>query len=101
MRFVGERSYSLYLIQMVAGLTIAATIPIFAIPRTATVIAVACLALVMADVLYRWVELPMIALGKRVLDRTARRRERLAQTVELPAPADHRLVDQHPARTVT
>ncbi len=87
MRIVGERSYSLYLIQMVAGLTIAATIPIFAIPRTATVIAVACLAFVMADVLYRWVELPMIGLGKKVLDRSARRRERHVQPVELPARA--------------
>ncbi|QRP44313.1 acyltransferase [Amycolatopsis sp. FDAARGOS 1241] len=82
LRFVGERSYSLYLIQSIAGWTLAGLVPQLAHPRTLTAVGVTAVALLMADLLYRWVELPMIALGRRV---TARRVE--PTTVTEPVPA--------------
>jgi peptidoglycan/LPS O-acetylase OafA/YrhL len=64
MVFIGERSYSLYLVQGVAGLVVAASIPVFAVHRTITAIVVTIVSLLMADLLYRWLELPMINVGK-------------------------------------
>jgi peptidoglycan/LPS O-acetylase OafA/YrhL len=65
MVFAGERSYSLYLIQGVAGIAVAATVPLFATHRTLTALVVTTVGLLMADLLYRGVELPGIALGRR------------------------------------
>ncbi|MBC6446850.1 acyltransferase family protein [Actinokineospora xionganensis] len=67
MRFIGERSYSLYLVQALTGTMIAATFPVLRIERTATVIAVTVASLIVADVLYRWVELPMIGVGRNLI----------------------------------
>lgn len=63
--FLGDRSYSLYLIQGVAGTVVVATAPVFATHRTLTAVAVMAAAVLMADLLYRWVELPFISLGRR------------------------------------
>lgn len=92
MQFVGERSYSLYLVQ-----TIAATIIWFFWPamsglgQSAVVIA---LGLALASVLYVTVEIPMINLGRRVITRqraaaavkAAVAREKLAQQGAPQAP---------------
>ncbi|MFD5827971.1 acyltransferase family protein [Lentzea sp. NPDC060358] len=67
MQFVGERSYSLYLVQ-----TIAATIVWFFWPRLAGLgqaVVVTAAGLVLASVLYKAVEIPMINLGRRVIAR--------------------------------
>jgi peptidoglycan/LPS O-acetylase OafA/YrhL len=71
MSFSGERSYSLYLLQGFVALVIAATFPTLRIERTATAVAVALVSLILADVLYRWVELPMIEVGRRLVKRTS------------------------------
>ena len=65
LRFVGERSYSLYLVQGVAGSAVA-LVGSFGGARPVVVLAVA---LVFAHVLHRVVELPMIAVGRRVVAR--------------------------------
>ncbi|SES35486.1 acyltransferase family protein [Lentzea albida] len=67
MQFVGERSYSLYLVQ-----TIAATIIAFFWPALSGLgqsVVVTAAGLVLASVLYATVEIPMIDLGRRVVTR--------------------------------
>ncbi|MEO6086523.1 MAG: acyltransferase [Umezawaea sp.] len=76
MRFVGERSYSLYLVQGIAGGAVA-LVGTFGGARPVVVLAVA---LVLAHVLYRLVELPMITVGQKVL---ARRNVRPAVETEI------------------
>jgi peptidoglycan/LPS O-acetylase OafA/YrhL len=65
LRFVGERSYSLYLVQGIAGGAVA-LVGTFGGARPVVVFVVA---LALADVLYRLVELPMIAVGRKVVAR--------------------------------
>ncbi|MCS7477538.1 acyltransferase family protein [Umezawaea endophytica] len=65
LRFVGERSYSLYLVQGVAGGAVA-LVGSFGGARPVVVLLVA---LGLAHVLHRAVELPMIAVGRRVVAR--------------------------------
>ncbi|RDI18703.1 acyltransferase family protein [Lentzea flaviverrucosa] len=67
MAFVGDRSYSLYLIQGVAGTVVALSIPALAVHRTAAGIAVTLVSLLMADLLFRWVEQPMIDQGRKLI----------------------------------
>lgn len=67
MQFVGERSYSLYLVQ-----TIAATVLWFFWPAMSGLgqsVLVTALGLALASVLYVTVEIPMINLGRRVITR--------------------------------
>lgn len=71
MVFVGERSYSLYLVQNIAGLAVAGVVA----TGFAHMVLVYAVALVMAHALYRLVEQPMIAVGRRVVQR---RRDRSA-----------------------
>jgi peptidoglycan/LPS O-acetylase OafA/YrhL len=84
MRFVGERSYSLYLVQAVISMAVAGAIPQFATRGTLTAVAVAIVALLAADLLYRWVEVPMIDVGRRII---ARRRAKKADAAAEPALA--------------
>jgi peptidoglycan/LPS O-acetylase OafA/YrhL len=63
--FVGDRSYSLYLVQGVAGVVAASVVPRFGAASTTAAVAVLVIGLLLADLLYRWVELPFIALGRR------------------------------------
>jgi peptidoglycan/LPS O-acetylase OafA/YrhL len=63
MRFVGERSYSLYLVQNLAALAVLGALPkLHGLPLAVTVAVTALLA---ADVIYRYVELPCIELARR------------------------------------
>ncbi|GHH45690.1 acyltransferase family protein [Lentzea cavernae] len=67
MQFVGERSYSLYLVQ-----TISATVIAFFWPDLSGLgqsVVVTALGLALASVLYSTVEIPMINLGRRVITR--------------------------------
>jgi peptidoglycan/LPS O-acetylase OafA/YrhL len=61
----GERSYSLYLVQGLAGWALAMVLPVFGNLRLLSGIAVVLASAVMADVVYRWIEMPGIQLGRR------------------------------------
>ena len=63
-RWLGARSYSLYLCQVLAAWTVYALLP--NLSATAMVIATAAVGLMVADFLYRYVELPMIHTGRRL-----------------------------------
>ncbi|GGP37039.1 acyltransferase [Saccharothrix coeruleofusca] len=65
MTFVGERSYSLYLVQFLGATIVAFAVP--GIEGWAKAGAVVALSLVLASLLYRAVELPMIGAGRKVL----------------------------------
>ncbi|WP_436493128.1 acyltransferase family protein [Actinokineospora sp. HUAS TT18] len=67
MVFIGERSYSLYLIQGVAGTVVISTVPNLQSWPYLQWPAVALFSLILADVLYRTVEQPMIGVGRRLL----------------------------------
>nr|WP_254896907.1 acyltransferase family protein [Amycolatopsis sp. Hca4] len=84
MRFVGERSYSLYLMQNIASVVVAGAIPQFTQDRTLTAVAVTVAGLLAADLLYRWVEVPMIDVGRRIIER---RRAKKAAAADEPALA--------------
>ncbi|MDT7785707.1 MAG: hypothetical protein QOF58_4126 [Pseudonocardiales bacterium] len=87
MRFLGERSYSLYLIQQFAALILAATFPLFRIERTFTAVVVTAVAIAIADLLFRYVEQPMIEVGRKLIARLDQRTEkkRKPQVAEAPA----------------
>ncbi|MCK2237453.1 MULTISPECIES: acyltransferase [unclassified Crossiella] len=77
MVYLGERSYSIYLVQSIAhgivvGLAPGASGLLLAVP-------VSLVAIGIADLCYRWVERPMIALGRR----------REAKAVPAPEPVGH------------
>jgi peptidoglycan/LPS O-acetylase OafA/YrhL len=67
MVFVGERSYSLYLVQGLAGVVVVSTFPVLQVHRTATGVVVTIVGLFIADLLHRWVELPMIDRGRQLI----------------------------------
>ncbi|MFI6785234.1 acyltransferase family protein [Micromonospora sp. NPDC050276] len=75
--FVGERSYSLYLIQAIASRATAGLMPAIGHRTTLFFVATTLVALLAADLMYRWVELPMIEVGRR-----------LAAQVSRPAPRE-------------
>jgi peptidoglycan/LPS O-acetylase OafA/YrhL len=91
MQFVGERSYSLYLVQ-----TVAATVIWFFWPALSGLgqsVVVTAFGLALASVLYATVEIPMITLGRILITR-----QRAAATVraavaqqQAPAPQSSRL----------
>ncbi|WP_309115009.1 acyltransferase [Saccharothrix sp.] len=88
MRFVGDRSYSLYLVQGIAHFIVVLTIPRFAVNGTLTAIVVVAVSLLMADVVYRWFEQPAIAMGRRIIaQRRKRTEEPVVEAVPVPAPA--------------
>lgn len=65
MTFVGDRSYSLYLVQGLGGVVAASVVPRFGGPSSLTALAVLVTSLLLADLLHRGVEQPFIALGRR------------------------------------
>lgn len=88
MRFVGERSYSLYLLQGIGTAIVAVTFPRLSGHATLTVIAVTIVSLALADMLYRWVEVPMIDVGRKVVARrNARVAAKRADVSEIAPPA--------------
>lgn len=108
--FIGERSYSLYLLQVLAGVAVLWLVKVgnqvlgtgFVLNYGNTrAILVAIVALAMADVLYRLVEQPFIRLGRRIV--TWRRARLEPSAGHRPAPAatqaDHGTEEspRHPA----
>jgi peptidoglycan/LPS O-acetylase OafA/YrhL len=87
LRFIGERSYSLYLMQGVVAVALAGAIPQFAPHRTLTAVAVTIVGLLAADLLYRWVEVPMIDVGRRIIARRRAKKAEAAPVAEVAEPA--------------
>jgi peptidoglycan/LPS O-acetylase OafA/YrhL len=84
MRFVGERSYSLYLLQGPVHFVVILAVPGLGRNHTTTAVVVFLVALAIADLIHRWVEKPLIDVGKRIIARKeARRAER--EAARLPA----------------
>lgn len=84
MVFVGQRSYSLYLVQFVAGAAVAAVLPVVARrPSAGAALVTWVVAVLFADLLYRWVELPLIRYGRRVAG--GRRVPAAVETGRVPA----------------
>lgn len=69
MRFIGDRSYSLYLVQGIAGVVVGATFPKLLAWGTLNGIAVGLVSLAIADLLFRYVEQPLIEVGRNVVNR--------------------------------
>lgn len=68
LRWIGERSYGLYLVQGIAGFAVAGTFTAtLSTHRTLTAIAVTLVGLILADFLHRWVEQPMIKAGRTLV----------------------------------
>ena len=89
MQFVGERSYSLYLVQ-----TIAATVIWFCWPSLSGLgqaVAVTAVGLALASVLYRTVEIPLIDLGRRVVARQRGKAQQGAPQAPTPQSESSRL----------
>jgi peptidoglycan/LPS O-acetylase OafA/YrhL len=84
MRFVGERSYSLYLLQGPVHFVVVQAVPALGHNRLVTAVTVFLVDLAIADLIHRWVEQPMIATGKRLL---TRRQARKAARAAVPADA--------------
>ncbi len=68
LRWVGARSYSLYLCQVLAAWTVYALLP--KLTSTAMVIATMVVGLMIADFVYRFVESPMIKVGRQLEGRS-------------------------------
>ena len=83
MVFIGERSYSVYLVQGVGGVAVAATIPRLHHWPTLNWIGVGLASLAVADLLYRFVEQPLIRVGRDVVNR--RKKAAQAEGVLVPA----------------
>ncbi|HEY3711933.1 MAG TPA: acyltransferase [Amycolatopsis sp.] len=87
MRFVGERSYSLYLLQGPVHFAVIQAVPSLAQNRLVSAVTVFVVALAIADLIHRWVEQPMIATGKRLISwRHARKNAKAAQPAVAEEP---------------
>ncbi len=98
--FVGERSYSLYLIQSIASRVAGGLVPALGHRSTGFFVATTVVALLAADLMYRWVELPMIEVGRRLAARVSRPAPRdgdgttptppapVAEDVQIPRPRE-------------
>lgn len=78
LRFVGRRSYAIYLVQFVAFHVVATTVPGLSTYSVGTALVSAVVSLALADLLHRTVERPMIGAGRRVSDRFVAARRRAA-----------------------
>ena len=88
MRFVGERSYSLYLLQGPVHFVVIQAVPGLATNRTVTALTVFLVGLAIADLIHRWVEKPLIDIGKNVI---ARKELRRAERREASLPVGARV----------
>ncbi|MEV6830436.1 acyltransferase [Amycolatopsis sp. NPDC051102] len=89
MRFIGERSYSLYLLQGPVHFVVVQAVPGLAQSRTVSALVVFLVGLAIADLIHRWVEKPLIDVGKRVIARKeARREQRLEAARPAASPAE-------------
>lgn len=89
MQFVGERSYSLYLVQTIAATVIWFCWPTFSGLGQAVV--VTALGLALASVLHRTVEVPLIDLGRRVVARQRVKAQQGAPQAPTPQSESSRL----------
>jgi peptidoglycan/LPS O-acetylase OafA/YrhL len=87
--FIGERSYAVYLVQGIAGQAVISTIPRLQSYQPWQWLGVAAVALIIADLLYRTVEQPMIRVGRRIIER--RKAAELARAEPPPAPEPQRI----------
>ncbi|GGG93435.1 acyltransferase family protein [Silvibacterium dinghuense] len=72
-RYIGQRSYGIYLVHLICLSIMQRLLPPISPLRTRLLfLATAALSLIVAEVLYRWVEHPCIALGRRLQDRWLR-----------------------------
>ena len=102
-QFVGQRGYAMYLIHGLAGAAVVALAPQWGDGSMKRTLLIAVVTIVFADALYRFVELPGAALGRRFLGwldegrrlrderrgrprRTVPRRRTVAATDEQPEP---------------
>jgi peptidoglycan/LPS O-acetylase OafA/YrhL len=86
MVFVGERSYSLYLIQFIAAEAVMRLVPAWrGHSGSKLLLGTLIVGLLAADLLYRWVEQPMINLGRRF---AATRRQPGSQPAEAGGTAE-------------
>lgn len=69
MRYIGDRSYSIYLVQGMAGVAVAAMFPKLLNWPTLNWIGVGLVSLALADLLFRYVEQPLIEVGRNVVNR--------------------------------
>lgn len=84
MVWLGERSYSIYLVQVIAGSVVVAMLPESTEgPPHALIVGIVCCML--ADLMYRWVEQPMIAIGRRLTTRGRRVAGRPPESTMTPA----------------
>jgi hypothetical protein len=93
----GERSYAVYLVQGLGGLVVIGTLNTR--PGAAQVALTALVSLIFADVLHRWVERPMIDLGRR-LSRPRRAAVPSVPTPPVPAVPQRSAARQAHARAV-
>lgn len=87
MRFVGERSYSLYLLQGPVHFAVVAAIPPLGEHRMISALTVFAVGLGIADLIHRWVEQPMILTGKKLIARRQERKALRAAEAELRRPS--------------
>ncbi|ADJ50054.1 acyltransferase [Amycolatopsis mediterranei S699] len=87
MRFVGERSYSLYLLQGPVHFVVVQAVPGLGAHRTVSGLTVFLVGLAIADLIHRWVEKPLIDVGKQLI---ARKEARRAERQEADHPAETR-----------
>jgi hypothetical protein len=97
MTIFGERSYAVYLVQGLGGLVVVGTLNTR--PGAAQVALTALVSLIFADVLHRWVERPMIDLGRR-LSRPRRAAVPSVPTPPVPAVPQRSAARQAHARAV-
>ena len=69
MKYIGDRSYSIYLVQGMAGVAVAAMFPKLLNWPTLNWIGVGLVSLALADLLLRYVEQPLIEVGRNVVNR--------------------------------
>ncbi|EMD26987.1 acyltransferase family protein [Amycolatopsis azurea] len=86
MRFVGERSYSLYLLQGPVHFAVVEAIPPLGEHRMISALTVFAVGLGIADLIHRWVEQPMILAGKKLIARRQERKALRAAEAELKTP---------------
>jgi peptidoglycan/LPS O-acetylase OafA/YrhL len=71
LRWLGDRSYSIYLLQVIASWIAHGLFPLLGGPRFFLVVLL--VVIVLADGMHRWVEVPSIRFGKRLIDRRSLR----------------------------
>lgn len=81
LRWLGDRSYAIYLLQVVALIVITAVFP--GIQGLRYLILVSAVVIILADVAHRWVELPSIEWGRSLVRRRSLRRSGRAARVSL------------------